>query len=63
MLTLTRKVGDKIEVGDEIIIVVKEIRGNQVRIGVEAPKDVRIVRSEAKENPSPKAEVLDWDWQ
>jgi carbon storage regulator len=50
MLTLTRKIGETIKIGDEIEIVVKEIRKNQVRIGVVAPKDVKIYREEVYEN-------------
>ncbi|NCS72275.1 MAG: carbon storage regulator CsrA [Candidatus Magasanikbacteria bacterium] len=46
MLTLTRKVGEIIRIGDEIQIVVKEIRKNQVRIGIIAPRDVKIYREE-----------------
>jgi carbon storage regulator len=50
MLTLTRKIGETIKIGDEIEIVVKEIRKNQVRIGVIAPTDVKIYREEVYEN-------------
>lgn len=46
MLTLTRKVGESIRIGDDIEIIVKEIRRNQVRIGVVAPRDVPIHREE-----------------
>lgn len=46
MLTLTRKVGESIRIGDDIEIVVKEIRRNQVRIGVIAPREVPIYREE-----------------
>lgn len=46
MLTLTRKVGEKILIGENIEIVVKEIRGNQVRLGVEAPREIGIMRPE-----------------
>ena len=46
MLTLTRKVGESIRIGDEIEIVVKEIRRNQVRIGIVAPKEIPIYREE-----------------
>ncbi len=46
MLTLTRKVGESIRIGDNIEIVVKEIRRNHVRIGISAPKDVKIFREE-----------------
>lgn len=46
MLTLTRKVGERIRIGGGIEIVVKEIRKNQVRLGVEAPANVPIHREE-----------------
>jgi carbon storage regulator len=46
MLTLTRKVGEQIRIGDGITIVVKEIRKGQVRLGIEAPGDVPIHREE-----------------
>lgn len=50
MLTLTRKVGEMIRIGDDIQIVVKEIRKNQVRIGIIAPPDVKIFREEVYMN-------------
>ena len=46
MLTLTRKIGESIRIGDDIQIVVKEIRRNHVRIGILAPKEVKIYREE-----------------
>ena len=46
MLTLTRKVGESIRIGDEIIVVVKEIKGKQVRLGIEAPRDIYVCREE-----------------
>ncbi|BFQ94082.1 MULTISPECIES: carbon storage regulator CsrA [Gallibacterium] len=46
MLILTRKVDEKLLIGDDIAISVLEIRGNQVKIGVDAPKDVAIYREE-----------------
>jgi carbon storage regulator len=49
MLTLTRKPGESIEVGPDVKIVVKEIRGGAVRIGIEAPDDVKIYRGELAE--------------
>lgn len=49
MLTLSRKVGESIRIGDDIEIVVKEIRRNQVRIGIVAPRDVPIYREEVYE--------------
>jgi len=50
MLTLTRKVGESIRIGDEVQIVVKEIRKNQVRIGIVAPRNVKIFREEVYQN-------------
>ena len=46
MLTLTRKVGQKIRIGDEIEIVVREIRGRQVRLGISAPQGLPVYREE-----------------
>lgn len=46
MLVLTRKPGDRILVGDDIIITVLDSRGDGVRIGIEAPAGVRIHREE-----------------
>ncbi len=46
MLILTRKVGEIIRIGDDVTIRVLEVRGSQVRLGVEAPADVRIFREE-----------------
>jgi carbon storage regulator len=46
MLILTRRYGDSILIGDDIEIVVCGIAGTQVRIGVKAPRHVKVVRSE-----------------
>jgi len=46
MLTLTRKPGESIYVGDDIEIVVKEIRGGAVRLGIQAPDEIFIYRGE-----------------
>jgi len=46
MLVLTRKVGQSIVIGDEIEVVVLEVRGEQVRIGIRAPKNVSVHRKE-----------------
>ena len=46
MLILSRKTNEKIMIGDDISISIIEIRGDQVRIGVEAPKKVKVFRQE-----------------
>ena len=46
MLTLTRKSGERIRIGQDIIITVKEIHGNQVKIGIEAPRSIHVYREE-----------------
>ncbi|KAF0195890.1 MAG: csrA [Bacillota bacterium] len=46
MLVLARKVGEKLRVGDEIEIVVVEVRGDVVRLGISAPRGVFIYREE-----------------
>ena len=46
MLILTRKVGESLLIGDDVSITILNIRGNQVKIGVQAPKDVSVHREE-----------------
>jgi carbon storage regulator len=46
MLILTRKLGEEIAVGDDIKIVILDIRGRQVRIGVKAPRQTKVYREE-----------------
>ncbi|WP_392552101.1 carbon storage regulator CsrA [Orbus wheelerorum] len=46
MLILTRRVGETLIIGDDVVITVLGVKGNQVRIGINAPKDVSIHREE-----------------
>ena len=46
MLILTRRVGESLMIGDNVDVTVLGIRGNQVRIGINAPKDVSVHREE-----------------
>jgi carbon storage regulator len=46
MLILTRRVGETVMIGNEVTVTVLSVKGNQVRIGVNAPKDVAVHREE-----------------
>ncbi|QIQ21641.1 carbon storage regulator CsrA [Zophobihabitans entericus] len=46
MLILTRRVGETLIIGDDVVITVLGVKGNQVRIGINAPKEVSIHREE-----------------
>ncbi|MDR3124029.1 MAG: carbon storage regulator CsrA [Treponema sp.] len=46
MLILSRKINEKIIIGDDISVSIIEIRGDQVRVGVDAPKTVKVFRQE-----------------
>lgn len=46
MLILTRRIGETLMVGDDVSITVIGVKGNQVRIGIDAPKDIAVHREE-----------------
>ncbi|NUF48304.1 MULTISPECIES: carbon storage regulator CsrA [unclassified Gilliamella] len=46
MLILTRRVGETLIIGDDVVITILGVKGNQVRIGINAPKEVSIHREE-----------------
>lgn len=48
MLVLTRKLNEQIRIGDEVTITVIRVKGNTVRLGIEAPRSTRVVRGELK---------------
>jgi carbon storage regulator len=49
MLILTRRVGETVMIGDEVTITVLGVKGNQVRVGINAPKSVAVHREEIYE--------------
>lgn len=46
MLVLSRRVGESINIGDDIVVTVLEVRGDVVRVGIDAPRHVRVHREE-----------------
>lgn len=51
MLVLFRKVGERIRITGDIVVVVTAIQGDRIKIGIEAPKSVRVLRGELRETP------------
>lgn len=56
MLVLSRKVGERIHIGDNVVILIVAVDGRNVRVGIEAPKSVAVRREELPERDTP---VLD----
>jgi len=67
MLILTRRVGETLMIGDDVTVTVLGVKGNQVRIGINAPKDISVhreeiyerIRNEQAESSAPSAPVDD----
>jgi len=57
MLVLTRRIGESIRIGPDILVYVSDIRGSQIRIGVAAPREVSVLREELCQasDPTPHA--------
>ncbi len=58
MLVLTRKVGERIQLGDNITITLVKINGSVARVGIDAPREMPVVRQELA-NPSLERTVAD----
>ena len=56
MLVLSRKLQEQIKIGDDITITVVKVNNRQIRLGIEAPRDVRVVRAELEQRDSNSAE-------
>jgi carbon storage regulator CsrA len=57
MLILSRKVGEKIVIGDGITVVINRVAGDRVTIGLEAPPEVRILRGELRPFDDPRHDI------
>lgn len=53
MLVLSRKVGERILIGDDVWVTVVEVLGNRVRLGIDAPRSKQVLRSEIAGVPNP----------
>jgi carbon storage regulator len=49
MLVLTRKAGERIHIGDNIVVTISRIQGDKVRVGIDAPADIEVHREEVLE--------------
>lgn len=46
MLALTRKIGERIVIGDNIVITIVEVKGDNIRVAIDAPREIKIYRGE-----------------
>jgi carbon storage regulator len=60
MLVLSRKVGEKVVIGNCICVTVVDVKGNKVKLGISAPDDVSILRSELAHWLTPPADAPEW---
>ena len=59
MLVLSRKLGEKLLVGDNVAITIESVRGDRVTLGIQAPAHIRVLRSELVERPIVAEAVTD----
>lgn len=59
MLVLTRKQKESIKIGDDITITILRVNGNAVKVGIEAPNEVRVLRGELSPRTAPASESAD----
>lgn len=63
MLVLSRKTGESVQIGDNIVVRVVEVKGGRVRLAFDAPNDVQILREELAEQIDRKGRIEKEDWQ
>lgn len=61
MLVITRKEGESFQIGTDIKIVIVKVKGKQVQVGIQAPKDVSIVREDARYGKAPEGRSASQD--
>lgn len=64
MLVLSRKEGERLVIGDNVVITVNRISGNRITLGIDAPREVRVVRGELEplaQEAQPRALTFDAD--
>lgn len=54
MLVLTRKPGERLVIADNIVVTVVDVKGDNIRIGIDAPREVKVYRGEIYDASSPK---------
>lgn len=59
MLVISRKVNERILIGDNIVITVVKLEGNKVRLGIEAPRDIKVSRGEPKQKDVDPTECVE----
>lgn len=52
MLVLSRKVGETIWIGEDVEIIITEVKGDQVKIGIQAPRSIDVIRGELRQDVS-----------
>ena len=62
MLILTRRIGEKIVIGDNVLITVMAAKGNQIRIGIDAPRNIAVYRNEIHQRILKEREGVNSAW-
>ncbi len=62
MLVLTRKLMEKLYIGDDVCVTIVRIEGGQVRLGIEAPREVPVVRAELVSAPDDEDQQVRYRW-
>lgn len=58
MLVLSRRESQRIQLGNSIVVTIVRVKGDRVRLGIEAPNDVRVLRGELEPEPAPQAKLM-----